>query len=212
MNAFQQFETYLQGSAHKLPMFDNFSLPILLQGALLCLVLVLIPAAWTFLSVSLYRRTRSRRIRTLLAVAILPGLVGTVLGANYWLASRPGQKGLLCAGYSPTGREYCVVQSFKCWLEPYQVSFYIRDPGGLWHWNYLEHEDTGWRTADVEFHQDRAVISRNGKPFRTVELAQDAMQPEQIPADMKHHFCAKHFHVHDVLAIHNHYNKSPHYP
>ncbi len=100
------------------------------------------------------------------------GVLGFYLAllVAYIVSVGPWRSGILTQGKLPEGREFCVVQSFKDMFEPYQVSFYVRDEAGVWHWNYLEHEDVAWRTAAVTFSNSVAYVSRNGVPFDEVVL------------------------------------------
>lgn len=63
-----------------------------------------------------------------------------------------------------------IVQSYSAFGEPYRVSFYMRDKGGVWRWAYLEHEDLAWRSAEVRFTTGVATVFRNGRPFSTIPL------------------------------------------
>ena len=132
----------------------------------------------------------------LTAVLVLPG-------AAYVAWVRPGQSGILVQGQSPDGQEFCVVQTFKGLVEPYQVSFYIRDTNRVWRWNYLEHEDTAWRSASVEFVTGKAIVSRNGKPFREVGMPTGTVTLASVPGGYVDDYCPPEFTVEDVLRFHN---------
>jgi hypothetical protein len=121
-----------------------------------------------------------------------------------WLASiRPWQSQVLAQGYSPGGREYCVVQTFRDLVEPYQVSFYIRDLDGVWRWNYLEHEDNGWKSARVSFHEGIVRIERNGVKFREIEVPNDQVDLSTILPGYRDRYCDSGFSVDDIFAFHN---------
>lgn len=74
----------------------------------------------------------------------------------------PWRTGVLCQGFSPDGREYCVVQSHEVLFE-FRVSFYLRNAEGVWQWHYLAHDDDSWRSASVEFTSETIRITREGK-------------------------------------------------
>ena len=121
-----------------------------------------------------------------------------------WLVSiRPWQSKVLAQGYSPEGREYCVVQTFKNLVEPYQVSFYVRDSDGIWRWNYLEHEDDGWKSARVTFPAGSARIERNGSQFKEIEIPNDQVDLTTVLPGYRYQYCDSGFSVDDVLAFHN---------
>lgn len=115
----------------------------------------------------------------------------------------PGHSRIITQGTSPKGQEYCVVQSFQDLVEPYQVSFYIRDTGGVWHWNYLEHEDLAWRSAKVEFRGDIALVSRNGVPFREISLPTNMVDMATIPTGYRYYYCPANLTAEEVFQFHN---------
>jgi len=94
-----------------------------------------------------------------------------------------GRSGIITSGTLPDGREYCVVQTYRDLVEPYQVSLYVRDIAGTWDWYYLEHEDNAWRDARVEFHDGHATVHRNGELFREIELS-SVFKNESLPASL----------------------------
>lgn len=130
-----------------------------------------------------------------------------VLLSAYIVWVGPGRSGILTQGRSPEGREYLVVQSFKNMVELYQVSFYVRDEVGTWHWNDLEHEDAAWHSATVTFSNGAAQVRRNGNPFREIALPAKPVDLAQVgPAD-HNHFCPATFTVDEVVAFHHKANQ-----
>lgn len=123
--------------------------------------------------------------------------------AAFYLWIRPWQSKILTHGKSPDGLEYCVVQTYKDFVEPYQVSFYIRDTNGLWRWNYLEHEDGGWRSARVAFSNGTALVFRNGEHFRDVPPPTGMVEVATVPSDYRDDYCPARFSAEDVLRFHN---------
>ena len=115
----------------------------------------------------------------------------------------PGHSRIVTQGTSPLGQEYCVVQSFQDLVDPYRVSFYIRDAGKVWHWNYLEHEDLAWRSAKLEFRGDIAVVSRNGVPFREISLPTNTVDMATIPTGYRYYYCPANFTAAEVFQFHN---------
>jgi hypothetical protein len=116
---------------------------------------------------------------------------------------RPWQSKILDHGYSPAGVEYCVIQTYKTLIEPYQVSIYIRDSDGIWRWNYLEHEDNGWKSASVTFSNDTATVSRNGKVFRDVKIPTDTIDIASIQPGYRDRYLTSDYTVDDVFEYHN---------
>ena len=137
-------------------------------------------------------------IISLVLLALFIGLV-----AAYLVAIRPWQSKILAQGVSPEGREYCVVQTFKDLVEPYQVSFYVRDPEGVWRWHYLEHEDSGWKSAEVIFSEGSSQIQRNGTSFKEIPLPNDQVDLGKIQAGYRDYYCDRGYSVEDVFAFHN---------
>ena len=140
-----------------------------------------------------------RNATTALIVSAL--LIGII--ASWLLSIRPWQSKVLAHGFSPEGREYCVVQTFRDVVEPYQVSFYIRDDQGVWRWNYLEHEDNGWRSATVNFTDSSAMIKRNGVPFKELKIPSGQVDLSTVLPGYRDQYCDKDFSVEEVLAFHN---------
>ena len=121
----------------------------------------------------------------------------------YMVSVRPWQSKVLSHGYSPDGREYCIVQTFKDLVEPYQVSFYVRDADGTWRWNYLEHEDNGWKSASVKFSGGSAKVERNGAPFKDIKLPTDQVDLPNVLPGYRDRYCASALSVEEVFAFHN---------
>ena len=109
----------------------------------------------------------------------------------------------MAQGTSPEGRQYCVVQTFKDMVEPYQVSFYVRDVAGVWRWNYLEHEDVAWHSATVTFTNRVAHVSRNGVPFRDVVLPSNTVDLAEVQPGYQDYDCPANFTADDILKFHN---------
>jgi hypothetical protein len=82
----------------------------------------------------------------------------------------PGRSGVVTQGFSPLGREYCIVQTYTGLVEPYRVSFYIRDARGVWQWNALAHDDNAWRSPNVSFSEASIVVTREHNYRREIQL------------------------------------------
>ena len=139
-------------------------------------------------------------------ITILCTYLLTILAFVLWVS--PGHSGILTQGVSPDGRQYCVVQTFKGMVEPYQVSFYVRDTDGIWRWNYLGHQDVAWRSATVTFSNGIARVKRNGTPFLDVLLPTNIVDLASVQAGYRDHYCPSNFTADDILEFHNRtYNK-----
>lgn len=121
---------------------------------------------------------------------------------GYAVCIGPGRSGIVAHGWSPQGREYCIVQTFKTMAEPYQVSFYIRDAGGVWRWNYLAHQDSVWRSAIVSFSDGFAHVSRDGVPFRDIRVPTNRFDLAKVELD-RGNYCPSNFTANDLLSFHN---------
>jgi hypothetical protein len=102
-------------------------------------------------------------------VVLFWGILTTFAGLG------PNHGGLVAEGLSPEGNEYCVIQTYTGdFPGPYFVSLYIRNVDGDWCFHYIEHEDLAWDTAQVEFVDGSAIVSRNGEEFREISISLDA--------------------------------------
>ena len=172
---------------------------------LLALLIVLIGGPILLLAVGVrkFRHTRSVPSRIMIGIGTAFCLTYLAAIAYYIISVGPGRSGIVTQGISPGGQEYCVVQTFKDIVEPYQVSFYIRDTNGIWRWNYLEHEDNAWRSAGIEFSGERVIISRNGKPFREISMPTGTVDITSVPGGYRDDYCPAEFSVQEVLEFHN---------
>ena len=172
---------------------------------LLALLIVFIggPLLLLGFGIRTFRRTRSVTSRVLIGVGAAFFLAYFAAIVSYIAAVSPGRSGIVTHGVSPDGHEYCVVQTFKDFVEPYQVSFYIRDTNGVWRWNYLEHEDFAWRSAHVAFSGDKIIVFRNGKPFREITMPSGTVDIASVPKGCRNDYCPAAFSVQEVLAFHN---------
>ena len=141
-----------------------------------------------------------KRITTAIFIVsvLMLGIIAVVL-----IAIRPWQSKILAHGFTPQGREYCVVQTFRDFVEPYQVSFYVRDAQGIWRWNYLEHEDNGWKSATVKFTGNSALIERNGVQFKDIKIPSDQVDLSTVLPGYRDQYCDKDFSVEEVFTFHN---------
>jgi hypothetical protein len=130
----------------------------------------------------------------LLLLVLTPVAYHVVLGG-------PWHSGIVTQGISPSGQEFCVVQTFQDWGEPYQISFYIRDANGLWRWNYLDHEGYAWRTASASFSGDQVTVFRNGRPYLTIPMPTGTVNIASVPKGYQDRYCPADFTVEDVLAF-----------
>jgi hypothetical protein len=162
-----------------------------------------LPMVMLALCIRAFSRPRSALVRVMSLAGLGVCLLPLVAVGSYVAMMGPGRSAILTEGMSPSGQEYCVVQTFKDLLEPYQVSFYLRDTEGMWRWYYLEHEDSAWRSASVRFAGSKAIVSRNGKPFREVSIPTDPADATSVPAGYREQDCPANFSVQDVFAFHN---------
>ena len=105
------------------------------------------------------------------------GVLVLLLLAWGYYSIGPNQSGIVKAGLSPDGREYFIVQTYRDIIEPYQVSFYLREPNGDWRWHYLEHEGDIWRNAEVEFRGTEIDVYRHGELYRVIDNDPESLGP-----------------------------------
>lgn len=127
--------------------------------------------------------------------AIFKTLFGLLIVAPYLSVAgcvvyQMNQSKILAQGMSPHGLEYCVVQSYNSLTEPFQVSFFIRDPGGVWHWHYLAHQDSDWKSARVEFDGDTARVYRRDELRGEIKIPTLPADPATVDKNRGQHFPA----------------------
>ena len=141
---------------------------------------------------------KSSKITILVLLLIFFGAIAT------WLVPiRPWQSKILAHGHSPEGREYCLVQTFRDLVEPYQVSFYIRDANGIWRWNYVGHQENGWKSGTVTFSDGSALIERNGAMLKEIEIPSESVDLAGVLPGYSHQYLGSELTTDDVFAFHN---------
>ncbi|MGC4074525.1 MAG: hypothetical protein QM760_18905 [Nibricoccus sp.] len=68
------------------------------------------------------------------------------------------------------------MQTYTGLIEPYYVSFYVRDAHGVWQWHLLAHDDNAWRSPRVSFGEKAIVVTREGKYRREIPLDADRIR------------------------------------
>jgi hypothetical protein len=174
------------------------------SGLVGVLLIVLLPLALLGAPLLLFvfpvRRSLSWGVRVVAAIsgALAAAWLSVIIAYVLWVG--PGRSGVLASGFSPEGKEYCVIQSYQDMVEPYQVSLYVRDAEGAWRWHYLAHEDPAWRSVEVKFDGVLASVYQNGRFAREIPLSfgqvevSTAQEQRQCPAD---------FTIAEVLVFHN---------
>ncbi|MDF1789013.1 MAG: hypothetical protein P1U82_24335 [Verrucomicrobiales bacterium] len=137
-------------------------------------------------------------ITSVVLVTLLVGVIAAYLGSV-----RPWQSKILAHGHSPEGREYCLVQTYRDLVEPYQVSFYIRDANGIWRWNYLGHQENGWKSGTVTFSDGSALIERNGAMLKEIEIPNESVDLAGVLPGYSHQYLGSELTTDDVFAFHN---------
>ena len=172
---------------------------------LIALILILFgtPILFLYLGIRQVKTSRSIGGKILIGFGAAILLIYLSVIVAYVVLVGPGRSGILTRGISPQGLEYCVVQTFKGMAEPYQVSFYIRDTSGLWHWNYLAHQDDAWRLATVYFSNGVARVSRDGVFRREIPIPTNVVDLATVLAGYQDEYCPSNFAVEDILKYHN---------
>jgi hypothetical protein len=179
-------------------MNTSYSIPVL---AILA-VLVLTPLACISFGISrLICKSSGGKLFLGLGVGIV--FVYGILVVGYLMMIGAGRSGIVARGSSPEGREYCIVQTYKGWTEPYQVSFYIRDASGVWRWNYLAHQDTVWNSATVTFSGGMAHVNHDGSPVRDIPLPTNTVDLTKIEPGYRDDYSPSNFTPEDILSFHN---------
>lgn len=142
-----------------------------------------------------FRRAKTPFGRVLPGVMTVVGAAGLSVVGLHLYRSAPGHSGILAAGASPDGREYCLVQSHNGFPEglgePYTVALFVRDNEGKWRWHYVDHESLRWANGSVVFEDESVHTYEDTKLYRSVELnlgPPDAEHPwvdaNDLPAEL----------------------------
>ena len=120
------------------------------------------------------------------AVSFLPVFFFFLIIFWFVAANFPFTSGIVTRFPAPTGEAACIVQTFKD-VEPYQVSLYVRAPGGPWIWHYLAHQDSRWRDCRIEFKESELRVYEGATLRKTLSLAEATALPQdpndQLPAN-----------------------------
>lgn len=171
---------------------------VVLMGLLIGLPFVLLE-----IGLRLFKASPSitSRIKRMMGATL--GLAYVALIAAYLSWVGPWQSGVVTRGFSPEGREYCIVQTFKALIgEPYQVSFYIRDTNGLWRSHYLAHEDPSWSGATVDFRGGSANVFLDGTRKATIPIPTGTVDLATIQPGYKSEYAARELTVDDIATQH----------
>ena len=94
--------------------------------------------------------------KLLLSLLFVPLLLLVVLGFKGLL---PGGDGVVARRNLPDGTQLQVAQTWGGADLGYEVGFYLRRPGAAWGWCYLDHEDSQWRRARIEYDETTGVAT-----------------------------------------------------
>ncbi|WP_035605603.1 hypothetical protein [Haloferula sp. BvORR071] len=122
----------------------------------------------------------TRRVLKRSALILTPIL----LFAGWFLLGQPGFGGVLAYAKASDNTDCIVTQTCNgSWGEPYSVGFYSRAPGGIWNWQYIDHEADHWCSCRMEIDVAKNEVKIfNGEHFeRSVQLHADDRRPEQKP-------------------------------
>jgi hypothetical protein len=174
-----------------------------ISGLILAICLLAIPILCVGLGLARVRISQSVKASLLLAIGLGIACVYVVVALAYVLMVGPGRSRIVTEGISPEGRQYCIVQTYKGLVEPYQVTFYIRDASGLWRGNTLAHQDIAWRSATVAFTNKAARITRDGVLFRDIPIPTNTVELAKVQPGYRDSYCPSNFTPQDVLSFHN---------
>ena len=163
------------------------------------LILVVLLCVASLLSVSAFRGMKvAKKNNIFQAVKLLIATVLFALSAPFLFLLVSDMKGhantkILTQGFSPEGREYCVVQVFMG--EPFQVTFYMRDPDGVWHDEFVAQDFYyAWDYARVAFENGKANVYLSSDSFRSPSVI---MRSFDIPSSLPTNTCG---HQHKDLS------------
>jgi hypothetical protein len=126
-------------------------------------------------------------LKALLAVA---AAVSTGFVSVWYYHCGPGFDGTVASLKLADGSEYNVSQHWNSPGEPYQVSFYMKAPGGNWGWCYIDHQSDRWMHTKLEFDgkKDEVRVTENGKLMAVLNRAKKEFvlhrykEPRSVPA------------------------------
>jgi hypothetical protein len=174
-----------------------------ISGLVFAIVLLAVPIICIGLGLARVGISQFVNARVMLAIGVGILCVYVLAPLAYVLMVGPDRSAIVTQGTSPEGNQYCIVQTYKDLIEPYQVSFYIRDSSGIWRWNYLAHEDFAWRSAAVTFTDRFAQIHRDGVRVRDIPVPTNAVDLAKVQPGYQDEYCPSNFTAEDVLSFHN---------
>ncbi len=124
------------------------------------------------------------------AISLIIGLALTAMVSVWYYSSGPGFGGTLASLKLADGSEYNVSQQWNSLSEPYQISFYMKPPGGTWGWCYIDHESDRWRNTKLEFDEKKneVRVTEEGKLMATLDRSKKEFvlhrytEPRSVPA------------------------------
>ncbi len=94
----------------------------------------------------------------------------------------PRHERILDRGFTPDGREYCLLRVRDDGSRLADVRLYVRNEGGVWMWHDVEHDAWPWRSGGrLDFSDGTARVFRGDRFFRTVELLPPGHGPDVTP-------------------------------
>ena len=95
-------------------------------------------------------------MKTLLITFLAVAVIGiSVLG---FLGVLPGSSGVVSSKTLTDGTKLIVAQQFSGELG-YEVGFYIKQPDQRWGWCYLDHQDSAWQDARIDYDSGTDTVS-----------------------------------------------------
>jgi hypothetical protein len=179
-------------------MSSSYSIPFLV----ILMIVVVFPLACISFGIARIG-SKSSGGKLFLGIGIGIVCVYGLLVLRYFIWIGAGRSGIVVQGTSPEGRQYCIIQTYKGWVEPYQVSFYIRDTSGIWRWNYLAHQDRAWKSATVTFSGGTAHVIRDGQHYRDILLPTNTVDLATVEPGYRGDYSPSNFTPQDILAVHN---------
>ena len=181
-------------------MIDRINIQALLVVAVVIMALLAGPVLLTVFGWRAATRGLLRgRIMCGFGITLLLAIVVPVACHLYLVG--PWHARIVARGFSPSGQEYCVVQTFASRDLAFQISFYIRDTNRVWRWNYLDHEGDAWRTASASFNGDKVTVFRNGKPFESIDMPTGTVDSASVPEGYADYYCPAEFTVEEVFEF-----------
>ena len=94
------------------------------------------------------------KVLSVIGTTTLTGLVSA-----WYFFCGPGFDGTVASLKLADGSEYAVTQAWNGPVEPYQIRFMMKDPGGKWGGCYIDHQSSRWLNTKLVLDEKKNEVS-----------------------------------------------------